>query len=118
MSLAAGAVTFRAPGPEIEQGDLVDIGGYPHTVDRVLSRGAGRHRIYFTDGNLYTLEPVQRLEITRPLAAHEPPSPSAVEPSRLPRPRNPAGGGGTQRKAPRQPLHRLARQNATDPAED
>lgn len=115
MSPAPGAVTFPAPGPQIEQGDLVEIGGILHTVDEVHNRAAGRVRLYFTDGNLYTLEAFHRLNVTRPPAAPEPPSPSAVDPSRLPRPRHPAEGDGTQRKAPRQPLHRLPRQNATDP---
>ncbi|MCK7624607.1 hypothetical protein MUU72_16120 [Streptomyces sp. RS10V-4] len=59
-------VSLTVPGAEVRPGDLVAVGGIPHTVVDTRELGGFRKRLQFADGNAYVLARTALIEVARP----------------------------------------------------
>ncbi len=57
--------TVRTVGDNVRPGDVIMIGGNPHTVTNVRRVAGGRRLLEFADGNLYVLGATLPVHVTR-----------------------------------------------------
>ena len=57
--------TARVTGDAVQPGDIITVGGLPHTVIDVRELANHRKRLQFADGNAYVLGPSVPIEVMR-----------------------------------------------------